>query len=153
VPVVAEHVRQFGRDHTIFDPWHYLPVLPRKPGARRNGAPFQDWPLPPALERLPRALGRGDEADRAFVAVLACVPRQGIEAVAAACTQALAARTVSAEVVLNILARRHEPPRPDAIAPPAALTLTVRAAADCARYDRLRPSDMTSAEETERAAA
>ncbi|NNM78832.1 IS21 family transposase, partial [Sphingomonas sp. ID1715] len=50
--VVAEHPRYFGRNRTIYDPWHYLPVLARKPGALRNGAPFQDWDLPPALARL-----------------------------------------------------------------------------------------------------
>ena len=43
--IVAEHRRCFGRGGTIYDPWHYVPVLARKPGARRNGAPFKDWPL------------------------------------------------------------------------------------------------------------
>ena len=41
--VVGEHRRSFGRDRTIYDPWHYVPVLARKPGALRNGAPFKDW--------------------------------------------------------------------------------------------------------------
>jgi hypothetical protein len=110
--------------------------------------------LPPALERLRRALGRDDKADRAFVAVLACVPREGIEAVVGACQEALAAGTISADVVLNILARRHQPPRPEAIAIPPALTLAVAPTADCARYDRLRPaSGATLAEEAEHAAA
>jgi len=31
--VVGEHARVFGRDHTVYDPWHYVPVLERKPGA------------------------------------------------------------------------------------------------------------------------
>ena len=62
--VVAEHARSFGRDRTVYDPWHYLPVLARKPGALRNGAPFQDWELPPALTKLRRRLGSVDEADR-----------------------------------------------------------------------------------------
>ena len=44
---VGEHARCFGRDQTVFDPWHYVPVLARKPGALRNGAPFKDWLLPP----------------------------------------------------------------------------------------------------------
>jgi transposase len=43
---VGEHRRRFGRGETIYDPWHYVPVLTRKPGALRNGAPFKDWPLP-----------------------------------------------------------------------------------------------------------
>ncbi|KQM20776.1 hypothetical protein ASE49_15850 [Novosphingobium sp. Leaf2] len=69
--VVAEHPRFFGRNRTIYDPWHYLPVPARKPGALRNGAPFQDWELPPALARLRRKLDNGDDADRRFVRVLA----------------------------------------------------------------------------------
>jgi hypothetical protein len=46
--VVGTHARCFGRDQTIFDPWHYVPVLARKPGALRNGAPFNVWPVPSA---------------------------------------------------------------------------------------------------------
>src|SRR6516164_8759957 len=48
--IVAKHARRFGRGQTIYDPWHYVPVLARKPGALRNGAPFQDWVLPTALD-------------------------------------------------------------------------------------------------------
>ena len=50
--VVADHPRQFRRDQIIYDPWHYLPVLMKKPGALRNGAPFKDWALPPALTQV-----------------------------------------------------------------------------------------------------
>ena len=49
---VAEHAHCYGRGETIYDPWHYVPVLVRKPGALRNGAPFKDWArlakVPPA---------------------------------------------------------------------------------------------------------
>ncbi len=41
--IVAEHPRSFSRGDTLYDPWHYVPVLARKPGALRNGAPFKDW--------------------------------------------------------------------------------------------------------------
>src|SRR6201986_3355227 len=44
--VVGNHPRVFGRDQTVLDPWHYVPVLARKPGALRNGAPFKNWVLP-----------------------------------------------------------------------------------------------------------
>src|SRR6201992_2183742 len=54
--IVGEHQRRFGRGETIYDPWHYVPVLARKPGALRNGAPFRDWPLPTNLERVRRKL-------------------------------------------------------------------------------------------------
>jgi hypothetical protein len=50
--VIADHARRFGRDQLICDPWHYLPILERKPGALRNGVPFLDWArlakVPPA---------------------------------------------------------------------------------------------------------
>jgi hypothetical protein len=35
-----------GRWRDDLRPWHYVPVLARKPGALRNGAPFKDWVLP-----------------------------------------------------------------------------------------------------------
>src|ERR1700720_2508987 len=44
--VVAEHPRCYGRGETIYDPWHYVPILARKPGALRNGAPFKDGYCP-----------------------------------------------------------------------------------------------------------
>lgn len=28
--VVGEHARAFGRGQTVYDPWHYVPVLARK---------------------------------------------------------------------------------------------------------------------------
>jgi transposase len=136
--VVAEHRRFFGRDRTIYDPWHYLPVLVTKPGALRNGAPFQDWDLPPALARLRRKLGAGDEADRRFVRVLAAVLVDGLDLVEAAVREALAAGTVSDDVILNILARRREPPRPLTIVTSEDLELKYPPLADCGRYDQLR---------------
>jgi transposase len=138
--VVAEHARSFGRGRTIYDPWHYLPILARKPGALRNGAPFQDWELPPALTRLRKKLGRGDEADRRFVRVLAAVIDDGLEAVEGAVREALEAGAASDDVILNVLARRREPERPPTISTSAALALSTPPVADCARYDLLRGS-------------
>ena len=47
--IVAEHPRSFGRGRFVYDPWHYVPILTRKPGALRNGAPFKGWQLPNRL--------------------------------------------------------------------------------------------------------
>ena len=44
----------------------------------------------------------------------------------------------SDDVILNILARRREPPRPLAIATPEDLALRHPPRADCGRYDSLR---------------
>jgi len=60
--IVGDHRRSFGRGRTIYDPWHYVPILARKPGALRNGAPFKDWILPAALDRV-RCRLAGDRAN------------------------------------------------------------------------------------------
>jgi hypothetical protein len=62
--------RNYGRGETVYYPWHYVPVLARKPGALRNGAPFKDWVLPSALERVRRKLAESDDGDRQMVAIL-----------------------------------------------------------------------------------
>ncbi|WP_170941703.1 transposase [Cellvibrio mixtus] len=31
--VIASHARVFGRDQLVCDPWHYLPILEKKPGS------------------------------------------------------------------------------------------------------------------------
>ena len=76
--VVAEHERAFGRDQTVFDPWHYVPVLARKPGALRNGAPFKDWVLPAALDRVRRKLSGNAGGDRQMVEILTAVLAEGL---------------------------------------------------------------------------
>ena len=136
--VVGEHARRFGRNETVFEPWHYVPVLARKPGALRNGAPFKDWVLPPAFERVRRKLAGTDDGDRQMVGLLTAAMDDGLDAVEAACLEALEASVHSADVVLNILARRREPARVINIDTPDALRLQHEPVADCARYDTLR---------------
>jgi transposase len=136
--VVAEHARHHGRGETIYDPWHYVPVLARKPGALRNGAPFKDWLLPAALERVRRKLAGSDDGDRQMVAILAAVPADGLAAVEAACAQAISENVHSSDVIINILARQRDPGPAATILTPDALRLRHVPAADCARYDQLR---------------
>ena len=135
---VAEHARHHGRGETIYDPWHYVPVLARKPGALRNGAPFKDWVLPAALERVRRKLAGSDDGDRQMVAILATVLTDGLPAVEAACAQAMSEGVHSSDVIINILARQRDPGPAATILTPDALTLRHAPVADCARYDQLR---------------
>ena len=127
--VVADHARHFGRGETICDPWHYVPVLARNPpvaipsrcarwnlrllppGALRNGAPFKDWVLPGAIERVRRKLAGSDDGDRQMVAILSAVLTDGLAAVEAACSRAMSEGVHSADVILNILARQRDPGR------------------------------------------
>ena len=136
--VIGDHQRHFGRGKTIFDPWHYLPALERKPGALRNGAPFKHWDLPQALGRIGEQLqSRYADWDRQYVGILQAVPLYGLDAVEAACRNALGMGVFSKEVVLNLLNRSREDTATAPIEPPEHLILQQPPVADCQRYDRL----------------
>ncbi|MGH8561186.1 MAG: IS21 family transposase [Nevskiales bacterium] len=130
---VAEHARAVDRDHVVYDWQHYLPLIERKPGALRNGAPFADLPEP--LQRLRRALIRRPGGDRVMAQVLAAVPTFGLEAVLVAVELVLESGRPSVEHVLNVLARLHEGPPPLAVE--TSLTVKTAPAADPQRYDSL----------------
>jgi transposase len=136
--VVADHPRHFRRDQVIYDPWHYLPVLLRKPGALRNGAPFKDWDLPALLVQVRTKLKHHPDGDRQFVKVLGAVLDHGLAAVEAACAEALQAGIASGDVILTVLARQRQPPVPPSITTPDALRLRIEPMADCGRYDSIR---------------
>jgi hypothetical protein len=136
--VVGAHRRAFGRGATVCDPWHYVPVLARKPGAVRNGAPFKDWVLPGAIERVRRKLKAAPDGDRQMVDILGAVLTGGLPAVGAACAEALREGVHSADVILNILARQRDPGPSATIMTPDALRLAYEPVADCARSDSLR---------------
>ena len=136
--VVGEHARRFGRNQTTYDPWHYVPVLARKPGALRNGAPFKDWPLPGSIEKVRAKLAGSDAGDRQMVKILTAVLTDGLAAVEAACAEAIAAGIASADVIINALARRQQPQPAIPIMTPERLELKCPPRADCARYDNLR---------------
>jgi hypothetical protein len=136
--VVAEHQRLAGKNKTAYDWQHYIPLVQRKPGALRNGAPFLDLPEP--LARLRRALLQHAGGDRLMAQVLALVPVAGLDAVLVAVELALEragpSGRVSPEYVGNVLARLTAPPRPENVA--TALSILTPPMANTARYDRLR---------------
>jgi hypothetical protein len=135
--LIAEHKREFGRDKTIYDPWHYVPLLDRKPGALRNGAPFTAWALPEAIEQVREVLRRYDDWDRQFAGILTAVPSHGLDVVAEACRTALNQRTVSKDAVLSILNRQQDDEPAPVVSIPSRLELGCMPVADCGRYDRL----------------
>jgi transposase len=136
--ILAEHERCFRREQTIYDPWHYVPVLTRKPGALRNGAPFKAWILPGALGRVRQKLSGSADGDRQMVQILNAVLHDGLAPVEAACAEAIGAGVFSSDVILNALARQRKPAPPATILTPEALRLQHEPVADCARYDSLR---------------
>ena len=136
--IVASHARLSDRGQTSYDWQHYLPLVQRKPGVLRNGAPFADMPAP--LLALQRALLRRTGGDRVMAQVLAAVPTAGLDAVLVAAELVLETGAVSAEHVLNVLGRLNASPPPDQVE--TALRLNEAPRADTDRYDRLRDPDV-----------
>jgi hypothetical protein len=62
----------------------------------------------------------------------------GLQAVEAACAEALREGVHSADVIINILARRRQPEPAKPIAVPESLQLQHPPTADCSQYDSLR---------------
>ena len=61
-------------------------------------APFKDWDLPPALRRVQRKLERQPGGDRQMVEILGAVLTDGLDAVEAACAEALSHNVHSAGI-------------------------------------------------------
>ena len=135
---VADHERLSDKGRVRYDWRHYIPLLQRKPGALRNGAPFADMPEP--LQRLRRALLREPGGDRLMAKVLALVPGAGLDAVLVAVELALESvppsGRVSEQHVINVLARLNAAPRPANVV--TTLQVLTPPVADTARYDLLR---------------
>lgn len=134
---ICEHQRVFSRNKMVLDPWHYLPLLERKPGALRNGLPFKDWELPPSILTVKDALMPKLGGDRQVVKILMAMQSHGVEAVGVACELAITDKVISGEYILNILSRLNETSRPDNIEAPAHLALNNPPIADCSHYDQL----------------
>ena len=135
--IIAQHERCFGRGQTIFDPWHYVPILKMKPGALRNGAPFVDWDLPKSLKQLKVAYLKREGGDREFVQLLLLIQDHGLEPVTVACELAIESNTIQLSVITNLIHRLVEPPSAPATSIVDAPILTTPPLANVGRYDQL----------------
>ena len=139
--LVASHARlpDQGQGQVGYDWQHYIPLIERKPGALRNGAPFADMPVP--LLKLKQGLMRRTGGDRVMAQVLAAVPVAGLDAVLVAVELVLESGVLSAEHVLNVVARLRSVPVPESAE--TSLQLKEAPTANTERYDSLRGMDAT----------
>jgi len=132
--VMASHSRSFDRNKTHYDWQHYIPLIERKPGALRNGAPFADLPEP--LQRLRGLLLKRDGGDRMMAKVLSVVPKSGLEAVLVAVELVLESGNPSAEHIENVINRLKSAVLPNQVE--TTLQVEEPPIADTERYDSLR---------------
>lgn len=107
--VVAEHKRSFVKNQCTYNPWHYLELLKKKPGALRNGEPFLQWELPNPIKQLQTYLLKKPKGDRAMVQLLSLIAEYGEELGVSAAEIALEEGVPTVEAVLNIIHRLKEP--------------------------------------------
>lgn len=133
--IVACHTRLLDRNQVSYDWQHYIPLIEKKPGALRNGAPFVEMPAP--FAQLQTALRRRErqQGDRTMARVLAAVPAHGLEAVLVAVELVLESGVPSVEHVINVLARLNQSQLPAQVE--TSLKLTEEPLANTSRYDSL----------------
>jgi transposase len=110
--VVARHRRHWGKEHTVYDPRHYLALLERKPGAFDHARPLEHWNLPACFGVLRRRLETdlASAGTREYIKVLRLLERATLAELTAAVTQALAIGATGADAIGLILAHRAERP-------------------------------------------
>lgn len=110
--LVARHERHWGKEHTEFNPVHYLALLERKPGALDTARPLEGWDLPEcfALLRRRQETALGKLAPREFIKVLRLHEHAGLAELSGAVEYALEIGATSADAVQLILRSRQEPP-------------------------------------------
>lgn len=110
--LVARHPRHWGKEHTEFNPVHYLALLERKPGALDYARPLENWELPDCF----RVLRRRQESElekhgtREFIKVLRLLEHATLPELTGAVEYALSIGANSADAVKLILQSRREQP-------------------------------------------
>lgn len=134
--MIAQHQRIWQKQQTAYNPWHYLPLLKRKPGALRNGEPFKAWVLPPAVKQLQQHLMKQPKGDRTMVEILALIAEYGEDVGVTAAELALEAGIPTVAAVQNIINRLNEPTIPK-YTTVTEVTLTIPPSSDLSRYNTL----------------
>lgn len=129
------HTRCFERYKRIYNPWHYVSALKRKPGALRNGAPFQQLKLPRPITNIRQALSKYSDGDKQFIKLLLSVKQSGLAQLSQACEYALEQGTCNADIILSYVSSQGQKENRQTS---QVLRLNNQVGADpnCAIYDR-----------------
>jgi transposase len=107
---VATHLRSYGRYQYVLDPFHYIPLLEKKPGGIHHGRPFKGAPWGEDFACMRRELEYryGGEGTRKYIDILLLFTGYPVEAVHQAVSLCVKRRAFSDEAVQSIL--DYQPP-------------------------------------------
>ncbi len=107
---IARHRRMYGFKQQVLDPYHYLGVLARKPGALRDGLPFKNWKLPSVFEDYRRLLKeKYPDGDRYFAKTLVLLKDWPLRDVVEAVDKATSLGILGDSYILRLLRQRDQP--------------------------------------------
>ena len=101
--IIGVHERCFEKKKKVYNPWHYIAALERKPGALRNGAPFKHLKLPRSLISMRENLREHEDGDKQFIKILLQVVEHGLDKVDEACIKALKIGVSDADFIKQYL--------------------------------------------------
>jgi len=108
--VIATHQRCWDKERQIFNPYHYLPLLERKPHALPFAKPFSDWELPRCFEILHQRMRLDQEqGTREYIGVLRLLETHSLSVLTLAVEKALRRRISTKEAIEQFLPGSRQP--------------------------------------------
>ena len=105
---IGEHERCFEKHQRIYNPWHYVPILKRKPGALRNGAPFKEFKLSASIQQVQKKLSTHPDGDKEFIKILLEVREYGLDKIDQICMDVLSEGFCNADLIVRRIRRQPE---------------------------------------------
>ena len=106
-----------------------MPILERKPGALRNGAPFKDFKLPGSIQKARTRLTSHPDGDKEFIKILLEVKKYGLDKIDKVCSEALSVDICNADLIVQRIKQKPQ------TTPELELSLEYPPDSDCNCYD------------------
>ena len=108
--LIASHKRCWDREHQIFEPIHYLPLLLRKPGSLDHARPLQNLKLPECFNELRRRLeSQYEDGTMQYIRVLVLLKDIAVDWLAVAIRHALQWQRPNADAIKQLLIPQDKP--------------------------------------------
>ncbi len=104
--MIAVHKRSYGRHQAIYEPWHYLALIERKPRALDYGAPMKRLELDGCFDVLRRRMEAGQihsRGTREYIRVLRLLEHHSLADLTRAVQRAVELGVDCHEAVKNLL--------------------------------------------------
>ncbi|MHB8482040.1 MAG: IS21 family transposase [Nitrospiria bacterium] len=107
---IASHSRSYEQNQDILDPYHYVPLLERRPALLDHGKAFQTWRLPEIFEQVREGLKtRKAHPEREYIRILLLHGKYTTEQIAEALKKAEGLGCLGADEVEMLLLQQHRP--------------------------------------------